>query len=99
MRSSKPSNNSATATIEHLLLMAFAILTIGCGEKDSDGVNLDELGEREGVVYLKLSNTPYTGKGFSFHENGQKASELTFKEGKRDGLVLHWHANGQKRRK
>ena len=63
----------------------------------SDGVNLDELGEREGVVYLKLSNTPYTGKGFEFHENGQKALELTFKEGKRDGLVLQWHSNGQKK--
>jgi antitoxin component YwqK of YwqJK toxin-antitoxin module len=42
MRSSKPSNNSATATIEHLLVMAFAILTIGCGEKKSDGVNAHE---------------------------------------------------------
>ncbi|MDB4719592.1 hypothetical protein OAF15_01515, partial [Akkermansiaceae bacterium] len=79
--------------MKHLLLMAFAILTIGCGEKKSDGVNVDELEDREGVFYLKLSNTPYTGKSFEFHENGNKKSELTLKEGKIDGLLLQWHAN------
>ncbi len=83
--------------MKHLLLMAFAILTIGCGEKKSDGVNVDELEDREGVFYLKLSNTPYTGKSFEFHENGNKKSELTLKEGKIDGLLLQWHANGQKK--
>ncbi|MDA7498494.1 toxin-antitoxin system YwqK family antitoxin [Akkermansiaceae bacterium] len=97
MKYSKPSNNSVTATMKHLLLMAFAILTIGCGEKKSDGVNVDELEDREGVFYLKLSNTPYTGKSFEFHENGNKKSELTLKEGKIDGLLLQWHANGQKK--
>jgi hypothetical protein len=62
MRYSKLSNNSVTATMKHLLLMAFAILTIGCGEKKSDGVNVNELEEREGVFYLKDSKSPYTGK-------------------------------------
>ena len=39
MKHSKLSNNSATSTLKQLLVMAFVILTIGCGEKDSDGVN------------------------------------------------------------
>jgi antitoxin component YwqK of YwqJK toxin-antitoxin module len=75
--------------------MAFAILTIGCGEKKSDGVNVDELEDREGVFYLKLSNTPYTGKSFELHENGNKKSEETWKDGKQHGLAHLYYENGQ----
>jgi antitoxin component YwqK of YwqJK toxin-antitoxin module len=96
MNYSKLSNKSFTAIMKHLLVMAFAILTIGCGEKKSDGVNSDELEDREGVFYLKNSNSPYTGKSFVFHENGQKGGELNFKDGKIDGLTVSWHENGQK---
>ena len=97
MKYSKLSNKSFTATMKHLLLMAFAILTIGCGEKKSDGVNLDELEDREGVAYLKNSDSPYTGKCFEFHDNGQKKSEANLKDGKQDGLMVSWHENGQKK--
>jgi antitoxin component YwqK of YwqJK toxin-antitoxin module len=96
MKYSKPSNKSFTATIKHLLLMAFAILTIGCGEKKSEDVNLDELEVREGVFYLKSSNSPYTGKFFDFHDNGQKKGEANLKDGKPHGDATGWHENGQK---
>ena len=96
MRYSKPSNNSATSTLKHLLLMAFAILTIGCGEKKSEDVNHDELEVREGVAYLKNSDSPYTGKVFEFHDNGQKKLEAGYKDGKYDGPAVSWHENGQK---
>ena len=96
MKYSKLSNKSFTAIMKHLLVMAFAILTIGCGEKKSDGVNLDELEDREGVFYLKNSNSPYTGKCFEFHDNGQKKSEENYKDGKPDGLLVYWYENGQK---
>jgi antitoxin component YwqK of YwqJK toxin-antitoxin module len=112
MKYSKLSNKSFTATMKHLLLMAFAILTIGCGEKksdgvnahesesvdiESDGVNLDETEVREGVAYLKNSDSPYTGKIFDFHDNGQKKAEGNLKDGKLDGLLVWWHENGQKK--
>ena len=60
-----------------------------------DGVNLDKLEERGGIVYLKGSDTPYTGKATSLYENGQK-TEANLKDGKRDGLIVLWHENGQK---
>ena len=60
-----------------------------------DGVTLDKLEEREGIVYLKGSDTPYTGKATSLYENGQK-TEANLKDGKRDGLIVLWHENGQK---
>ena len=96
MRYSKASNNSVTATMKHLLLMAFAILTIGCGEKKSDGVNVDELEDREGVFYLRSLNSPYTGMSFEFHENGNKKSEETWKDGKQHGLAHLYYENGKR---
>ena len=56
-----------------------------------EGVTLDKLEEREGIVYLKGSDTPYTGKATSLYENGQKWSEANFKDGKLDGLAVGWH--------
>ncbi len=64
-------------------------------EPQLDGVTLDKLEEREGIVYLKGSDTPYTGKATSLYENGQK-TEANLKDGKRDGLIVLWHENGQK---
>ena len=60
------------------------------------GVNGEELEEREGIAYLKGSDTPYTGKFFLLHENRQKAGEGNFKNGKPDGQWTRWHENGQK---
>ena len=76
--------------------MALAILTIGCGEKKSDGVNLDELEDREGVFYLRSLNSPYTGMSFEFHENGNKKSEETWKDGKQHGLAHLYYENGKR---
>ena len=61
-----------------------------------EGVNKKELEPREDIVYLKGSDTPYTGKVYGLHENGQKQFEGNFKTGKKVGLVVGWHENGQK---
>ena len=51
------------------------------------GVNMDKLEEREGIAYLKGSDTPYTGKATRLYENGQKQAEANLKNGKEDGLI------------
>ena len=61
-----------------------------------EGVNIKELEPREGVVYLKGSDTPYTGKSFRLYDNGQKATEVNWKDGKQDGLFVQWNEVGQK---
>ena len=62
----------------------------------TEGVNQDELEPREGIMYLKGSDTPYTGKVYGSDENGQKQVEANFKDGKEEGLAVVWHKNGQK---
>ena len=61
-----------------------------------EGVNQDELEESEGIYYFKDSDTPYTGKAFKLHSNGQKSWEGNYKGGKEEGLWVWWHENGQK---
>ena len=61
-----------------------------------DGVNEDELERRENIIYLKGSDTPYTGKSFTLYDNGQKEMALNYEEGKPDGPLTVWHENGKK---
>ena len=75
-----------------VLLVSLPLLLGGCGEKlevtdetkpKLKSVNYGELEQREGIYYLKDSDTPYTGKSFEFYDNGQKMSERNWKEGKK----------------
>ena len=61
-----------------------------------EGVNWSATETREGIIYLKGSDTPYTGKVFRLYKNGHKRGELTTKNGKRDGFYQGWHENGMK---
>ena len=63
---------------------------------EPDGVNIKESKVSDGIRYLKDSDTPYTGKVFTLHENGTKMYEGNYKDGKPDGLSVSWHENGQK---
>ena len=59
-------------------------------------VDGNKVEEREGVIYLKDSKIPFTGKAIALHENGQKKMEGNFKNGKKDGLETSWYEDGQK---
>ena len=61
-----------------------------------EGVNAEELEQRESIWYLKESKTPYTGKAYSLHANRQKAGEWNYKDGKQDGLFVWWNEKGKK---
>ena len=62
-----------------------------------EGVNWSATETREGIIYLKGSDTPYTVcKVFRLYKNGHKRGELTTKNGKRDGFYQGWHENGMK---
>ena len=61
-----------------------------------EGVTKKDLENREGIDYLKGSDTPYTGKVFALYENGKKKQEGNLKDGKMTGLWVGWHENGKK---
>ena len=63
-------------------------------EEAEGGVNLDQTINRKGFIYLKDSDTPYTGKLFEFHANRLKKKEMNFKNGKKEGSEIAWHEIG-----
>ena len=80
-----------------LIIVSLPLLLGGCGEKAKlESVNAEEVEERESIIYLKGSDTPYTGKAYSLYPNGRKAQEELYENGKRHGLSVHWHEHGKK---
>ena len=63
-----------------------------------DGVNRKELELREDIWYLRGAEFSYTGKSYLLHKNGLKKRVENYKNGKKDGVQIHWHENGQKLR-
>ena len=80
--------------MKHTLLIITALmLIVGC----SKTIDVDKLVERGGLLYEVNSDKPFSGEGVSYYSNGQKKSEVTFKDGKEDGLSSSWWENGQKK--
>ena len=73
-------------------LLPLLLFIISC----SKPINEESLVERNGIYYQVNSEIPYSGVFLTFHDNGQKRDEETYKDGKKDGLHYYWHDNGQK---
>lgn len=48
------------------------------------------------LYYLPDQDTPFSGKAVSYWADGVKKTEISYKDGKRDGPKSHWYENGQK---
>ena len=79
--------------MKRLLGLLLVMGMVGCGGKTVDA---SKLVERDGLMYEGDSETPFTGGVVAKHENGQKESEGTYKDGKEDGPATRWYENGQK---
>ena len=76
-----------------LPLLTLLLLIVSC----SKPIDEESLVQRNGVYYKVNSETPYSGKSFMLHDNGQIYYERSFKEGKQFGLETLWYKSGQKR--
>ena len=48
------------------------------------------------LYYLPNQDIPFTGKAVAKWPNGQKMTEISYKDGKRHGLKAHWYESGKK---
>lgn len=78
-----------------LFALFVALLMVGCGNEKGI-VDATKLLDRNGIKYLPNEDMPFTGQAVSFYENWQKKSEVTYKEGKQEGLYTFWLNNGKK---
>ena len=87
--------------MKRLLGLLLVMGIVGCGGGEApDWVSKDGMWvQRGGLTYATKgdSETPFTGVVVLLkHENGKKQLEVTYKDGKKEGLSTMWHANGQK---
>jgi len=75
------------------LIISLLLLSVGFCQQEYNANNLNEI---DGVFYTTDTNEPYSGTVFSLYENGNKESEWTLKNGRKDGLYTYWYDNGQK---
>ena len=82
--------------MKRLLGLLLVMGMVGCGGGGGETVDIADIELRGLLYYESNSKTPFTGVAVSKHANGQKESEMTFKDGNPEGLSTQWHKNGQK---
>ncbi|HOZ70556.1 MAG TPA: tetratricopeptide repeat protein [Chitinophagaceae bacterium] len=76
-----------------LLFFSISIVKISVAQ---EAISYSKLVERQGIVYMINSETPFTGKTFQLHSNGQKEFEGSYMKGVKNSLWTSWYSNGQK---
>ena len=76
------------------LIISLLFLIVGCSKL----IDEPSLIEKNGVMYLPQSDKPYSGDVSKSDSFGKTLLKGTYKNGKKDGLYIFWHDNGQKRR-
>jgi len=96
--------------MKRLLGLLLVMGIVGCGgggtspksslakvdEPPVQTVDMSKLVVRDELLYEINSETPFTGVVVGKYENGQKAGEVTIKDGKPEGPTTEWYKNGQK---
>ena len=80
------------------LLFITLFITGVCFAQKYEGMEFYDNGEPKYIkTYKESKGKLELVKLVSWHRNGQKEAEGTFKDGKLDGKHTSWHENGQKR--
>ena len=92
-----------TITLKQIIvLLVIIFLSYGCaliccpGPASISYLMEEEYEARNGLLYEKNSEVPFTGRAITRYKNGQKEFELTYKDGKPDGPHTRWYKSGQK---
>ena len=82
------------------ILAIFFVTALSLLGEEPQVVSFDKLQKRgedgNQLYYLPDHNVPFTGKEVSYWPDGQKKTEISYKDGKRHGLKAHWYQSGQK---
>ncbi|MDP6374897.1 MAG: toxin-antitoxin system YwqK family antitoxin [Pseudomonadales bacterium] len=78
------------------LILLFSILISLNSYGNTVCIDQTNAQEINGVVYLRNQQVPFTGESLCTYENGQKKSEVNYKDGKKYGIWTYWFDNGRK---
>ena len=77
-----------------IVLFCLAIFNAGCRQK-TERYNMNEVGHKNGINYVKSTMEPVNGIVYGEDENGQLMLEANFKDGRYHGFARTWHENGE----
>ena len=89
--------------MKRLLGLLLVVGMVGCGEGKTrhswqrlpgKTVDLSKMTKRGGLMYEVNSETPFTG--VRADKFGSQRREITYKDGKKEGLTTIWHMFGRK---
>ena len=82
------------------IIASFLVVSLpllGVESKEVSIKSLQKRGEHGNqLYYLPNQDVPFTGKAVAKWPDGQKMTEISYKDGKRHGLKAHWYESGQK---
>ena len=77
--------------------LAISISLLGAEPNQVKIKSLQKRGEHGNqLYYLPNQEVPYTGKAVDYWPDGHMKTEISYKDGKRNGPKTHWYENGQK---
>ena len=79
--------------MKNLLIAICALVISSSALAESKATKYSDLEERDGLYFERKSQIPFTGKTINSHK--AKKFTGTFKKGRRNGLWLYYHSNGQ----
>jgi|TARA_B110000444_G_C18306621_1_gene352057 antitoxin component YwqK of YwqJK toxin-antitoxin module len=83
--------------MKRLFIISLLFLSVGLSQKLYEVIETYENGNIESITYhKKIRDSIGKVKKEGYYENGQKSEEVTYKDGKKDGLFTSWYENGQK---
>jgi len=77
-----------------LILLVAALIPMLFAFSFSGEINPDKLINNKGIYYLEDSNTPFTGKGCSYYDDGKKHIEVNLLNGIPQGEWSTWTPEG-----
>ena len=82
------------------IIVSFLVTSLSLLGTEDKQVTIKSLQKRgedgNQLYYLPNQEVPFTGKAVSYYPNGRKMTEISYKDGKQDGLKSHWYESGQK---
>lgn len=67
-------------------------------DKAQKGITIDQLVDKDGVVYKKDASRPYTGRAYDLWSGGTLKEERFYKRGHLNGVYTWYYENGEKSR-
>ena len=82
------------------IIVSFLVTSLSLMGTETKLVSIKSLQKRgedgNQLYYHPNQDVPFTGKAVAKWPNGQKMTEISYKDGKRHGLKAHWYESGQK---